>query len=260
MQSSRVLFICLILLTVIVFASCGGSSTGDETGSSSPGSGGGSASVPEDFELGVLPYRFPDLEVNQGVSVALEGRGGIAPYSWVVANGSLPDWLSMSLEGVLTGEPTSTDTATFTIECTDALGKTGQRQYSFAPDDNSGSLVTPETTSSYLSLGSVGSSYSFTLSGVGGRLPYEWSVTNGTLPTGLSLDGTAGSISGIPTASSVSSVEITITDATLQTTSKTFNAVVNDGSEFPHRSDFNGDGYDDFIVGARLNDQGNTDA
>jgi len=48
--------------------------------------------------------------------------------------------------------------------------------------------------------GLVGRAYSAGFTAVNGTLPYEWSVTFGDLPTGLTLNSTTGLISGTPTA------------------------------------------------------------
>lgn len=54
-------------------------------------------------------------------------------------------------------------------------------------------------TTTALPVGKTGAQYYATLSATGGTGPYSWSVTNGTLPNGLSLSG-AGVITGTPAA------------------------------------------------------------
>jgi large repetitive protein len=55
--------------------------------------------------------------------------------------------------------------------------------------------------------------FSLTLQAQGNSSPVTWSVTFGQLPTGLSLDSSSGTISGIPTAGNFSSVTIQVADA-----------------------------------------------
>ena len=47
--------------------------------------------------------------------------------------------------------------------------------------------------------GEVGVAYDAKLTAIGGQPPYTWSITQGDLPAGLSLDPATGVISGIPT-------------------------------------------------------------
>ena len=58
--------------------------------------------------------------------------------------------------------------------------------------------------------GSVGASYSATLSAVGGTSPYTWSATG--LPAGLSLNSATGAIFGIPTSGGTTSITFTVRD------------------------------------------------
>lgn len=60
--------------------------------------------------------------------------------------------------------------------------------------------------------GQVGSAYTATLSASGGVSPYLWAITNGSLPSGLSLSA-SGSISGTPTTAGTSSFVVTVRDA-----------------------------------------------
>jgi mono/diheme cytochrome c family protein len=58
----------------------------------------------------------------------------------------------------------------------------------------------------------VSTGYSQTLAATGGRTPYTWSRTSGTLPSGLSLSS-AGVISGIPSATGTFSFTVRVTDS-----------------------------------------------
>jgi hypothetical protein len=59
---------------------------------------------------------------------------------------------------------------------------------------------TLSVTTTSLPEGNSGVAYSATLAATGGTAPYSWSITDGSLPTGLSLDSGTGIISGTPTA------------------------------------------------------------
>lgn len=67
-------------------------------------------------------------------------------------------------------------------------------------------------TTTSLSDGINGTAYSATLSAFGGVYPYTWSISSGSLPTGLSLNASTGEISGTPTASGTFSFTVKVTD------------------------------------------------
>ena len=63
--------------------------------------------------------------------------------------------------------------------------------------------------------GTVGVAYSFTPTVSGGVPAYTFSITAGSLPAGLSLNGSTGEISGTPTTAGVSSgITLRVTDST----------------------------------------------
>ena len=68
-------------------------------------------------------------------------------------------------------------------------------------------------TTTSLPDGTVGAAYSATLAATGGTLPYSWSVTGGSLPSGLSLNATTGVISGTPTAAATPNFTVEVTDS-----------------------------------------------
>jgi hypothetical protein len=72
---------------------------------------------------------------------------------------------------------------------------------------------TPVTTATQ------GSVYAgFTVAGSGGTPPYTYSVTAGTLPTGLTLDASSGAVSGTPSGTGTSSgIVLRVTDSLSQT-------------------------------------------
>lgn len=62
--------------------------------------------------------------------------------------------------------------------------------------------------------GEVGVPYSYTLTAEGGTPPYSFAVSSGALPSGLSLNGATGVISGTPTTpQSMDAVTFSVTDS-----------------------------------------------
>lgn len=67
--------------------------------------------------------------------------------------------------------------------------------------------------------------YSYTLTGSNGTPPYTWTVSVGSLPTGMSLSS-AGIISGTPTGTGTSTFTVLLTDSKSQTASQQFQLIV----------------------------------
>ncbi len=71
----------------------------------------------------------------------------------------------------------------------------------------------PSVTTTSLPAATVGAPYSATLTASGGTTPYTWSISSGSLPKGLSLTASSGTISGTPTTAGTSSFTVKVTGA-----------------------------------------------
>jgi hypothetical protein len=60
------------------------------------------------------------LSTAENLSVNLEGREGVAPYSYSLQSGTLPSGISLSTAGLLSGTPSSTGNYDFTVRLTDS--------------------------------------------------------------------------------------------------------------------------------------------
>ena len=167
-----------------------------------------STSAPSDGVAG-LTYEY-----------TLEGIGGDGSYSWSILSGSLPDGLSLSSVGVITGTPTAAGTSSFSVEVTSA-GQTASRTLSLTVAE--GLTVTTNSLPS----ASVGVAYSQSLAAQAGDGSYSWSLSSGTLPTGLTLS-TQGVVSGTPTVAGTSNFSVQVTSAG-QTATKALSILVYDG-------------------------------
>jgi len=90
-------------------------------------------------------------------------------------------------------------------------------------------------TTSSLTDGPVGVAYSSILAANGGIFPYTWSISNGALPTGLSLNPVTGAITGTPTAVGTFSFTVQVADSTnpVATTTKLLSLTVTPLSIWP---------------------------
>lgn len=83
----------------------------------------------------------------------------------------------------------------------------------------------PITLPASLADGAAGKAYSQTLTATGGTAPYTFSVTAGSLPTGLTLAPT-GTLSGTPSASGSFSFTVTVKDGQQFTASQAYSVTV----------------------------------
>ena len=161
--------------------------------------------------LAINPPSLPPATLNTAYSQTLTASEGVPPYTYAVTSGSLPSGLSLnSSTGVISGTPTTESTYNFTITATDSqtpTADTGSQAYSI--------VVTGLLTISPDSLPSarIGRRYNQTVTASGGVAPYSYTITSGSLPAGLSLNGATGVISGRPSSVIGSSFTITATDS-----------------------------------------------
>ncbi len=149
---------------------------------------------------------LPVGTTGTGYSAQLSAGGGTGSYSWAVYSGTLPAGLTLSTGGLVTGTPTTTGTASFTVKATSAAATT-TKAFSIV-------VATPVVLStSTLPGATVNVAYSSQLAAIGGASPYTWMVESGsTLPAGLTLS-TGGLLSGTPTVVATSSFVLKVTDS-----------------------------------------------
>ena len=174
----------------------------------------------------VIITTLPNWTVNTAYSQTLAANGGTSPYTYAVTSGSLPTGLSFnSSAGTITGTPTTTSGSpfAFTITVTDAAHATSSKAFGLTIN------AAPAITTTTLSTGVVGQSYSQPLQSTGGTGTTTYAVTAGSLPAGLSLNTSTGAITGTPTATSSSSLSYTANVVSPLTYYGTNNTVAQDG-------------------------------
>jgi len=134
----------------------------------------------------------------------------------------------------MTVDPTNDCTFWYTNEYLKANGtfnwSTWISSFSF-PGCGSPTPLSITTTS--LPGGTLNQPYSVTVGATGGATPYSWSISSGSLPPGLSLGPTTGTISGTPTSAATYSFTVRVTDSstpTAQTATQALTIVVNPAS------------------------------
>jgi hypothetical protein len=156
----------------------------------------------------------------------LLATGGTPSYSWSIVSGNLPTGLALNAaSGVISGTPAESGTFGFTISVSDhsnpAQSKSAALSITIAPTQLS-------ITTSTLVSGTESAAYAQTLKVTGGTPSYSWSVTSGSLPTGLALAAGSGIISGTPTASGPFTFTATVSDSSNpgQTTSASLSITI----------------------------------
>ena len=70
--------------------------------------------------LKITTSRLPAAKVGTAYSTSLAASGGVPPYSWKIALGSLPAGLTLSHAGSISGKPTATGTSSFRVRVSDS--------------------------------------------------------------------------------------------------------------------------------------------
>jgi len=143
--------------------------------------------------ISVSPTSLPNEYISRSYNQTISASGGTSPYTFAVISGTLPTGLSLGSSGNITGTTSGTGTFYFTIQATDASGYTGSQAYSVTIS----AAPTVTLSPSSLPSGTVGTYYSQTISASGGQGPHSFSVSSGSIPSGLSL-GVGGVLSGTP--------------------------------------------------------------
>jgi hypothetical protein len=148
------------------------------------------------FTLEIAAYEIATATQLGSVSVQtlferqLAVTGGTGPFVWSLSGGALPDGLSLSTEGRLSGVPTAAGAAAFTVQVVDANLLTTTRAFELMVVDLQ--IATPAV----LPLAVLNRDYQLALEAIGGRGPLVWSLEGGALPVGVELQ--AGVLTGKP--------------------------------------------------------------
>ena len=164
--------------------------------------------------------------VGTPYSATLSTTGGTAPLTWSMV-GSLPAGLTFDpATGVISGMPTTAGSVGFSTQALDSsdVPYTAKAAETIAISTPVAQL---EIISGNPPAGTVGIAYSTSLNASGGTTPYSFSVTSGSLPTGLTLTAATGVISGTPTASGTSVFTGEVEDASDTKASANFSITIN---------------------------------
>ena len=168
-----------------------------------------------------LPYGMVGAPYHEDLAAS----GGVPPYTWSVIATDLPAGLVLDTNSwAIAGIPTNTnaETATFSVELTDSIGTSTNKEFSLT-------IIPPLTitTTNPLPNGTVGVQYDQTLEATGGSGNYKWSLaSDNDLPDRLGVDPYTGTIGGTPTEAGTTSFQVQVMDDNGVTTNKTFTLTI----------------------------------
>jgi hypothetical protein len=176
-----------------------------------------SASVQQEFTLRVDPRlqfpfaALPNALVGAPYTYTFQASGGLPPLHWTISPYiPMPGWFTIDpVTGILTGTPNQALQTQFTVQVTDSSN----------PPQSSGNnafvqvLGLLSVTTSMLPNVVEKAPVSMQIGATGGIGQYTWTTTSGTLPTGLSLDPSTGTISGPASQVGTSTFAVQVSDA-----------------------------------------------
>ena len=149
----------------------------------------------------------PGGEAGVSYSDQLTVTGGTSPFTWSVSAGSLPPGVTLNAStGLLSGTPTTAGTYSFTVKVADSSGQSNTEAVTLTVIPGP-SLSFPAPPSGW-----THTVYGDTLTESGGTSPFTWSVSSGSLPSGISLNA-SGTLTGTPTATGTFAFTVKVTDA-----------------------------------------------
>ena len=182
-----------------------------------------------------LPPRITTTTLPNGTlgapyTTTLVATGGTGAPTWRVVAGALPDGLSLSATGVITGRPTREGTATFTVRATDTIPLSDEQVLTIRINP---APVPPAITTTTLPDGTEQVTYNARVTATGGTGAVTWRVVTGKLPDNVFLNQTTGAITGIPTKNGTFGFTVRATDTMPLSNEKALTITIKDAPRPP---------------------------
>ena len=146
---------------------------------------------------------------------------GDPTITYTLTSGALPDGLTLSSAGVLSGEPTTAGTFTGTVTASNGVAPDSQQAFSITI---AAAPVAPTITSAAPGGGTVGIAYSHTYT-ADGDPTITYTLTSGALPDGLTLSS-AGVLSGEPTTAGTFTGTVTASNGVAPDSQQAFSITI----------------------------------
>src|SRR5689334_11733595 len=108
-----------ILAFMFLLAGCGGGGGSTTTTTTTSGN-----------SLTIVTASLPSAPANSAFNASLSASGGMPPYAWSVASGSLPAGLTLSGSGAISGTPTTPGNYSFMTQVKDASSQSASKSIS----------------------------------------------------------------------------------------------------------------------------------
>ncbi|MEX0734136.1 MAG: Ig domain-containing protein [Steroidobacteraceae bacterium] len=166
--------------------------------------------------LEITTTALPDASGGEAYSASLEAQGGRLPLDWSLIAGALPAGLvgPDPATGEISGTPDPVCAAAATALTAQVIDSDSPAQ-----SDTQAAIaltVNPaplDITSPTMPNGTVGMAYNAAVQVSGGMPPYNFAITNGTLPSQLTINAATGQITGTPDTIETQTFDVTVTDA-----------------------------------------------
>ena len=169
---------------------------------------------------------LPGGTVSQPYNQPVHAAAGIGTLTWSIPVGSLPPGLTLGSPPTgpnisISGTPTTRGTFNFTLRVADTLGQFATRALSITVT----LPAAPNITTTSLPAGTINQTYNEAVLATGtGTL--TWSLSAGSLPPGLNLNATTGTIIGTPTTTGTFPFTVRVADTLGQSDTQALSILV----------------------------------
>jgi uncharacterized repeat protein (TIGR01451 family) len=179
--------------------------------------------LPATAAFAITTTALPDGSEGGAYAFSLRALGGTSPHTWTLTTGAMPQGMTLSTAGLLSGTPAVGGTFPLALQAQDSAAAASVQVTTLILRI----LPAPTlTTSSPLPQAVINEPYAVSLEAVGGVGAYSWSISSGGLPPGFSLSSISGTISGMVATSASATFDVTATDALGASGTKSFTLVV----------------------------------
>ncbi|HKV60722.1 MAG TPA: immunoglobulin domain-containing protein, partial [Candidatus Acidoferrum sp.] len=179
--------------------------------------------------LQISTAQLPGGTVAGVYSATLAATGGSTPYSWSLAGSSLPNGLSLSTAGVISGTPSSAGSFSFTVQVKDTSSATASRNFSINVASPTPSVAITSPTNGSTVSGTI--SVSGTASDSVAISSVQVSVDGGSYSLASGTNNWSFSLNTSSLSNGAHSLSAKTTDAAgISATSSTVSMTVNNGS------------------------------